>query len=97
MLPCDIAYVYTMDSALMALLVHSFLTRIRDRSTDSAYSFDQILKGRTLATLYGTSVTRERVKVATVSDEVIQKFTHFIERVIPEIRHELSNELQKYH
>jgi len=99
-LPDDIAWLEnTDDIPAQKDIRHSFLRRIRQTAdTFGGDDFESTIQVSTISALKTLqSVTWERVKQATSSDNIMTLLVSTIESGIPKYRHELPSSLQEYH
>ena len=95
-IPDDMANVNT---TAFTLFEHPFLTGIRSTEPDmeSAPPTMNVQQLPSAASLNTMAITWDRVKVATASDNNMEKLRSVVETGFPQPRHQLPPELQEYH
>ena len=95
-IPDDMANVNT---TAFTLFGHPFLTGIRSTEPDmeSAPPTMNVQQLPSAASLNTMAITWDRVKVATASDNNMEKLRSVVETGFPQSRHQLPPELQEYH
>ena len=95
-IPDDMANVNT---TAFTLFGHPFLTGIRSTEPDmeSAPPTMNVQQLPSAASLNTMAITWDRVKVATASDNNMEKLRSVVETGFPQPRHQLPPELQEYH